>query len=121
MYTGYFTMAIPAGLFINKYGYRQGVVFGLILYGIGSLLFIPSEQLMSFNFFLFPVCDRLRTDVLETAANPYVTELGDRETAASRLNLAQSFNGLGCICAPVIGGMLLFSGNGDANIALPIP
>ena len=53
MYTGYFTMAIPAGLFINKYGYRQGVVFGLILYGIGSLLFIPSEQLMSFNFFLF--------------------------------------------------------------------
>ena len=48
-----------------------------------------------------------------------MTELGDRETAASRLNLAQSFNGLGCICAPVIGGMLLFSGNGDANIALP--
>lgn len=65
MYTGYFTMAIPAGLFINKYGYRQGVVFGLILYGIGSLLFIPERtvdviQLLS----LFPVCDRLRTDVL---------------------------------------------------------
>lgn len=120
MYTGYFTMAIPAGLFINKYGYRQGVVFGLILYGIGSLLFIPSEQLMSFNFFLFSLfvigCG---LTFLETAANPYVTELGDRETAASRLNLAQSFNGLGCICAPVIGGMLLFSGNGDANIALP--
>ena len=114
MYTGYFTMAIPAGLFINKYGYRQGVVFGLILYGIGSLLFIPSEQLMSFNFFLFSLfvigCG---LTFLETAANPYVTELGDRETAASRLNLAQSFNGLGCICAPVIGGMLLFSGNGD--------
>ena len=107
MYTGYFTMAIPAGLFINKYGYRQGVVFGLILYGIGSLLFIPSEQLMSFNFFLFSLfvigCG---LTFLETAANPYVTELGDRETAASRLNLAQSFNGLGCICAPVIGGML---------------
>ena len=120
MYTGYFTMAIPAGLFINKYGYRQGVVFGLILYGIGSLLFIPSEQLMSFNFFLFSLfvigCG---LTFLETAANPYVTELGDRETAASRLNLAQSFNGLGCICAPVIGGMLLFSGNGEANIALP--
>ena len=103
MYTGYFTMAIPAGLFINKYGYRQGVVFGLILYGIGSLLFIPSEQLMSFNFFLFSLfvigCG---LTFLETAANPYVTELGDRETAASRLNLAQSFNGLGCICAPVI-------------------
>ena len=75
---------------------------------------------MSFNFFLFSLfvigCG---LTFLETAANPYVTELGDRETAASRLNLAQSFNGLGCICAPVIGGMLLFSGNGDANIALP--
>jgi FHS family L-fucose permease-like MFS transporter len=74
MYTGYFTMAIPAGLFINKYGYRQGVVFGLILYGIGSLLFIPSEQLMSFNFFLFSLfvigCG---LTFLETAANPYVT------------------------------------------------
>ena len=110
----------PSRTFFNKYGYRQGVVFGLILYGIGSLLFIPSEQLMSFNFFLFSLfvigCG---LTFLETAANPYVTELGDRETAASRLNLAQSFNGLGCICAPVIGGMLLFSGNGDANIALP--
>lgn len=120
MYTGYFTMAIPAGLFINKYGYRKGVVFGLILYGIGSLLFIPSENLMSFNFFLFSLfvigCG---LTFLETAANPYVTELGDRETAASRLNLAQSFNGLGCICAPVIGGYLLFSGNGETNISLP--
>ena len=121
MYTGYFTMAIPAGLFINRYGYRQGVVFGLILYGIGSLLFIPSEQLMSFNFFLFSLfvigCG---LTFLETAANPYVTELGDRATAASRLNLAQSFNGLGCICAPVIGGMLLFSdGSTSSHIALP--
>lgn len=120
MYTGYFTMAIPAGLFINRYGYRIGVVFGLILYGIGSLLFIPSESLMSFGFFLFSLfvigCG---LTFLETAANPYVTELGDRETAASRLNLAQSFNGLGCICAPVIGGLLLFSGGEKASISLP--
>ena len=56
---------------------------------------------------------------LETAANPYVTELGDKETAASRWNLAQSFNGLGCICAPVIGGMLLFNDSGTSNISLP--
>ena len=120
MYTGYFTMAIPAGLFITKYGYRRGVVFGLILYGIGSLLFIPSEHLMSFEFFLFSLfvigCG---LTFLETAANPYVTELGDKETAASRLNLAQSFNGLGCICAPVIGGFLLFNESGESNIALP--
>ena len=120
MYTGYFTMAIPAGLFITKYGYRHGVVFGLILYGIGSLLFIPSERLLSFEFFLFSLfvigCD---LTFLETAANPYVTELGDKETAAGRLNLAQSFNGLGCICAPVIGGFLLVNDSGESKIAVP--
>ena len=118
MYTGYFTMAIPAGLFINKYGYRQGVVFGLILYGIGSLLFIPSEQLMSFNFFLFSLfvigCG---LTFLETSANPYVTELGARQTAAARLNMAQSFNGLGVMCAPIVGGWLIFRDN--ASVALP--
>ena len=119
-YLGYFVMAIPAGLFINKYGYRQGVVFGLLLYGIGSLLFIPGEYWMSFQFFLFSLfviaCGLV---FLETAANPYMTELGERETAASRLNLAQSFNGLGCICGPLIGGLLLFSEEGSSNISLP--
>lgn len=119
-YLGYFVMAIPAGLFINKYGYRKGVVLGLLLYGIGSLLFIPGEHWMSFNFFLFSLfviaCGLV---FLETAANPYMTELGDRETAASRLNLAQSFNGLGCICGPLIGGLLLFQDGGAGSIALP--
>lgn len=95
-YLGYFVMAIPAGLFINKYGYRRGVVFGLLLYGLGSLLFIPGEYWMSFNFFLFSLfviaCGLV---FLETAANPYMTELGDRETAASRLNLAQFIQWLG--------------------------
>ena len=119
-YLGYFVMAIPAGLYITKHGYRKGVVLGLLLYGLGSLLFIPGEHLMSFNFFLFSLfviaCGLV---FLETAANPYMTELGDRETAASRLNLAQSFNGLGCICGPLLGGLLLFSDGGNANISLP--
>lgn len=119
-YLGYFVMAIPAGLFINKYGYRRGVVLGLLLYGLGSLLFIPGEYWMSFNFFLFSLfviaCGLV---FLETAANPYMTELGDKETAASRLNLAQSFNGLGCICGPLIGGLLLFSEEGEVAISLP--
>lgn len=119
-YLGYFVMAIPAGLFITRHGYRKGVVLGLLLYGFGSLLFIPGEYYMSFNFFLFSLfviaCGLV---FLETAANPYMTELGDRETAASRLNLAQSFNGLGCICGPLIGGMLLFSDGEEANISLP--
>lgn len=119
-YLGYFVMAIPAGLFITKYGYRRGVVFGLLLYGIGSLMFIPGEYWMSFKFFLFSLfviaCGLV---FLETAANPYMTELGDRETAASRLNLAQSFNGLGCICGPLVGGLLLFSDDGKSNISYP--
>ena len=123
MYMGYFVMAIPAGLFISRFGYRRGVVFGLVLYGIGSLLFIPGQQWMSYQVFLFALfvigCG---LTFLETAANPYATELGARETAASRLNFAQSFNGLGCICAPIVTGLLLFSedGNtGSGNVALP--
>lgn len=123
MYMGYFVMAIPAGLFINRYGYRRGVVFGLLLYGIGSLLFIPGQDLMSFNFFLFSLfvigCGLV---FLETAANPYVTELGAKETAASRLNFAQSFNGAGCIFAPILAGLVLFSDDSQeasGNVALP--
>lgn len=123
MYMGYFVMAIPAGMFINRWGYRGGVVLGLLLYGVGSLLFIPGQFYVSFNLFLFALfvigCGLV---FLETAANPYVTELGARETAASRLNLAQSFNGLGCICAPILTGLLLFGSDGQAgrgNVALP--
>ena len=89
MYMGYFVMAIPAGLFINRFGYRSGVVFGLLLYGIGALLFIPCQYFVSFNAFLFALfvigCG---LTFLETAANPYVTELWAKETAASRLNFA---------------------------------
>ena len=119
-YLGYFIMALPAGLFINRFGYRRGVVLGLMFFAFGSLLFIPSELTVSFNFFLVSLfiigCGLV---VLETAANPYVTELGDRSTAASRLNLAQSFNGLGCILAPLIMGQILFTGDEGINVALP--
>jgi FHS family L-fucose permease-like MFS transporter len=119
-YVGYFLMALPAGMFITKYGYRRGVVMGLLLFAVGALLFIPSEYMMSFNFFLVALfiigCGLV---MLETSANPYVTELGDRNTAASRLNLAQSFNGLGCILAPVIMGSLLFNGAEGTGVALP--
>lgn len=120
-YLGYFVMAIPAGLIIDRRGYRTGVVIGLLLYGLGALLFWPGAQIMSFEFFLgslFIIACGLV--FLETAANPYVTELGDVETAASRLNLAQSLNGLGCICGPLLGGLLLFSEDAtNERIALP--
>lgn len=120
VYLAYFLMAIPAGLYINRKGYRKGVVFGLVLYAVGALLFIPSDLSMSFGAFLGSLfvlgCGLV---FLEVAANPYVTELGDPATAASRLNLSQSFNGLGCICGPFIGGMLLFPDSGKAQVALP--
>lgn len=118
-YIGYFLLAIPAGIFITRYGYRRGVVLGLTVFGIGSLMFIPGDWMNSFNFFLLSLfvigCGLV---VLETAANPYITELGAPETSSSRLNLAQSFNGLGCILAPVIVGGILFN-NPEASVAVP--
>ncbi len=117
-YVGYFLMALPAGIMITRFGYRRGVVTGLLLFGIGALLFIPGAHLMSFPVFLVALfvigCGLV---MLETSANPYAAELGAKETAASRLNLAQSFNGLGCILAPVIVGGFLFSGdNGGVEV-----
>ncbi len=118
-YMGYFLMAIPAGLFINRFGYRRGVVFGLILFGLGAFLFVPAAEaatLYAFLFALFIIGCGLT--FLETAANPYVTELGARETASSRLNLSQSFNGMGCLFATFAVGQFLFS-DADSNVAVP--
>jgi FHS family L-fucose permease-like MFS transporter len=107
VYGGYFLMALPAGIFMKRFGYRWGVILGLVLYGIGALMFYPGSFLMSFNFFLFSLfiigCG---LTCLETAANPYVTILGEPETSASRLNLSQSFNGLGWIVGPFVGDLL---------------
>ena len=118
-YMGYFLMAIPAGLFINRFGYRRGVVFGLILFGLGALLFVPAAEaatLVAFLLALFIIGCGLT--FLETAANPYVTELGARETASARLNLSQSFNGMGGLFATFAVGQFLFSGAGS-NVAVP--
>ena len=119
-YVGYFLMAIPAGLFLTRFGYRRGVVFGLLLFALGSFLFIPSAAVSSFTFFLVALfiigCGLV---VLETAANPYITELGDKSTGASRLNLAQSFNGLGCFLAPAIVAPVIFGSDGNGDVALP--
>lgn len=118
-YLGYFLMAIPAGIMITRRGYRRGVVTGLICFGVGALMFIPGAAVMSFPLFLtalFIIGCGLA--MLETAANPYAAELGAKETAASRLNLAQSFNGLGCIVAPALVGGFLFS---DPNSSVATP
>lgn len=117
-YLGYFLMAIPAGLFINRYGYRRGVVFGLTLFALGSLAFIPAGSFTAFLGALFVIGCGLT--FLETAANPYVTELGARETASSRLNLSQTFNGMGCFMATLLVGQFLFSdGDRGGDVAVP--
>ena len=120
-YLGYFLMAIPAGIFINRYGYRRGVVFGLILFGAGSLMFIPGAAMGSFYAFLLCLfiigCGLV---FLETAANPYDTESGAKETATSRLNLSQSFNGLGSLFATFCIGQFLFNNTDEGgNVAVP--
>lgn len=115
-YLGYFLMAIPAGLFINRFGYRRGVVFGLVLFGVGALSFVPGMQVGTFNVFLASLfvigCGLV---FLETAANPYVTELGPEATASSRLNLSQTFNGMGCFMATFIVGQYLFRTDGSSG------
>jgi FHS family L-fucose permease-like MFS transporter len=122
LYGGYFIMALPAGKIIRKWGYKAGVIVGLILYGVGALLFIPGERMMSFEFFLLCLfiigCG---LTCLETSANPYVTVLGDKETGPSRLNLAQSLNGLGWIVGPLVGSLVIFSGadGNSGSVALP--
>lgn len=118
-YLGYFLMAIPAGLFISRYGYRRGVVFGLTLFGLGALAFIPASSFAAFLAALFVIGCGLT--FLETAANPYVTELGPRQTASSRLNLSQTFNGMGCFMATFLVGSFLFSEgtDGPADVAVP--
>ncbi len=97
-YGGYATMAIPAALFIRKYGYKLGILFGLALYAIGALLFYPAAQFEIFTFFLLSLYIlTFGLAFLETTANPFILSMGDPETATRRLNLAQAFNPLGSI------------------------
>lgn len=116
VYGGYFLMALPAGMFIRRFSYQKSIIFGLFLFAIGAFLFIPSEHFQSFNFFvisLFIIGCGLT--FLETAANPYIIILGDPKTGASRLNFAQSFNGLGWIFGPLIGALMIFNVDGSSG------
>lgn len=110
-YLGYFVMAIPAGLIMKKFGYKKGIITGLGLYAIGAMLFIPAAEVRVYGFFLialFVIASGLT--FLETAANPFMTKLGNPNFAERRLNFAQAFNGLGSVIAPAIGGAFIFSG-----------
>jgi FHS family L-fucose permease-like MFS transporter len=109
-YFGYFAMALPAGYVMKKMGYKAGILVGLILYAAGAFLFYPAAEVRIYSFFLaalFLIASGIA--FLETAANLYVTVLGDPEKGDFRLNLAQSFNGMSIILGPIIGGLFIFS------------
>lgn len=121
-YIAYFLMALPAGAFMRRYGYRMGIIMGLTLFALGAFGFIPAAFLHSSTPFLvalFVIACGLC--ILETAANPYVTVLGPSEGAARRLNLSQSFNGLGWILGPFVGGWLIFGADEGDAMALAKP
>lgn len=111
-FIAYFIMAIPAGMVMKRFGYKTGILAGLLLFAIGAFLFIPAANTRIYAFFLtalFVIASGLT--FLETAANPYMTVLGEPDGAAQRLNLAQSFNGLAATLAPILGGEFILSGN----------
>jgi FHS family L-fucose permease-like MFS transporter len=111
VYLAYCVIAIPAGIFLHKFGYKKGILLGLLLYAIGDLLFLPAATDRSYLMFLMALfVTASGATFLETVANPYVTILGKRETSEQRLNFAQSFNGLGAVVAPLIGTKFILSG-----------
>ena len=115
-YIGYFVMALPAGFLMNRIGYKKGILIGLFLYVIGALLFYPAAEVRVYEFFLFALfVIACGLAFLETAANPYVTVLGDPATADRRINFSQSFNGLSIILGPVIGSLFIFSSKEYTN------
>jgi FHS family L-fucose permease-like MFS transporter len=110
-YLGYFVFSIPAALVMRRFGYKTGLVTGLILYACGTFLFFPAASARSYPVFLmalFVIASGL--GFLETGANPLIAQLGDPESSVRRLNFSQAFNPIGSICGAMIGTLFIFSG-----------
>jgi FHS family L-fucose permease-like MFS transporter len=125
-YLGYFLMALPAGWLATKLGYKGGIITGLLMVAVGGFWFIPATHIASFWAFLLGVCViAAGLTFLETIANPYTTVLGPIQYAATRINLAQSCNGIGLLLGPVAGGLFFYSKNaagestGSENLWIP--
>ena len=124
-YLAYFLMAIPAGLLARKFGYKGGIIIGLVLIAVGAFWFIPATQIGTYWAFLtglFILAAGMTC--LETIANPYTTVLGSAEGGATRINIAQTFNGVGWILGPIVGGHFVFGGKEGAaasNAGLYLP
>lgn len=125
-YLGYFLMAMPAGWLASKLGYKGGIIAGLLMVAVGGFWFIPATRIATFPAFLLGVCVIASgLTFLETVANPYTTVLGPKQFAATRINLAQSCNGIGWIFGPVAGAAFFYgkdsSGQSTGSETLWIP
>jgi len=106
----YFLVSLPAGRLVKKVGYQKGIVTGLIIAAVGCVMFYPAAVFHSYNFFLtalFVLASGIT--ILQVSANPYVTLLGARETASSRLTMTQAFNSLGTTIAPYLGALFILN------------
>ena len=115
-YGSYFCLALPAALFIKRFNYKSGVLLGLGLFILGSLMFFPASNTRVYGHFLvalFVLAGGL--SVLETSANSYIIFLGPQETGTRRLNLAQSFNPIGSILGVVLSKLFILSNLNQAN------
>src|SRR5580698_8931119 len=109
-YLGYFLMALPAGVLATRLGYKGGIIAGLLMVAVGGFWFVPATHIDEFWAFLLGVCViAAGLTFLETVANPYTTVLGPPQFAATRINLAQSCNGVGWIFGPIAGARFFYS------------
>ena len=110
-YMGYFVLAIPAALLMKRAGYKAGFITGLVLFGTGAFLFWPAALMGSYGFFLFALfVIASGLSFLETAANPFIAQLGDPDSSERRLNFAQAFNPFGAVTGALVGTVFIFSG-----------
>ncbi|WP_347052441.1 L-fucose:H+ symporter permease [Flavobacterium olei] len=111
VFFAYFIMAIPAGMLIKRFGYKNSIITGLLVFAVGAFLFVPAANTRTYELFLFALfvigCG---LTILETSANPYAAILGPAESSSKRLNLAASFNGLAAMVAPIVGSLFILSG-----------
>ncbi|KQX12035.1 L-fucose:H+ symporter permease [Flavobacterium sp. Root420] len=111
VFFAYFIMAIPAGMLIKRFGYKNSIITGLLVFATGAFLFVPAANTRTYELFLFALfvigCG---LTILETSANPYAAILGPAESSSKRLNLAASFNGLAAMVAPIVGSLFILSG-----------
>ena len=114
VYIGYFVMALPAGWVMRRFGYKRGIIAGLLIFALGALLFVPASFIHSpLPFFAALFILACGLCLIENGAHPCATGMGPEQYAAQRINIAAAFNGVGWIVGPLLGGMLIFGGSGE--------